>query len=263
MKQIHIKMISCICALCILVSVSDTRVDAAYGDYNWPVTTSCSVFSGWYYSNNSLHGGVDFQVGLGTPVYAVAEGTVYHITDNGCKGSHNPGNSSVACSNTNCNALNSQPRATPNGGLGNWIMIDHGNNMYSICAHMQTGRFLVSEGDHVNQGQQIGYSGNAGNTTGPHVHFEMIQTNVKPSVNNSYGYNYRVKPMNFLTKQLVINNDPDYNPFEHANISYNISETPVSSNILPEGKTVFNKGSAVYFNCSLGGTNITNAKLYR
>ena len=62
----------------------------------------------------------------------------------------------------------------PNGGdPGNFVVIDHGSGEFSMIAHMQEGSVRVKVGDHVDQGQSIGLLGNSGDTTGPHVHYQL------------------------------------------------------------------------------------------
>jgi murein DD-endopeptidase MepM/ murein hydrolase activator NlpD len=58
-----------------------------------------------------------------------------------------------------------------NGGYGNTVMIDHGNGFQTLYAHMQY--TTVSCGSSVYQGSQIGVVGSTGNSTGPHLHFEI------------------------------------------------------------------------------------------
>jgi murein DD-endopeptidase MepM/ murein hydrolase activator NlpD len=58
-----------------------------------------------------------------------------------------------------------------NGGYGNYVIIQHPNNTQTIYGHMSS--TIVSVGQHVSQGQLIGYSGNSGNSTGPHLHLEV------------------------------------------------------------------------------------------
>lgn len=54
---------------------------------------------------------------------------------------------------------------------GEYIIISHGDGTYTLYAHMK--RRVVSEGTNVSQGQVIGYVGSTGNSTGPHLHFEL------------------------------------------------------------------------------------------
>jgi murein DD-endopeptidase MepM/ murein hydrolase activator NlpD len=90
-----------------------------------------------------MHTGIDFGVGCGTPVYASAAGTV-----------------TVGGWTT--------------GGGGWTVMISHGviqgNSMTTVYYHNSS--VVVSPGQRVSQGQLIAYSGNTGNSTGCHAHFE-------------------------------------------------------------------------------------------
>lgn len=123
------------------------------------------VTTGMYYSSGSYHGAVDFGTpGInGSPIFAVADGIV--VT------SENLGNRSY----------------------GNYIIIYHPScNLYTLYAHGQNGSRLVSEGQYVKQGQQIMSVGTTGNSSGPHLHFE---------VRTSPGYySNRVNPNNYLPK---------------------------------------------------------------
>jgi murein DD-endopeptidase MepM/ murein hydrolase activator NlpD len=56
------------------------------------------------------------------------------------------------------------------GGYGNLTLIDHGDGVVTAYAHQTS--FAVGQGTRVSQGQTIGYVGNTGNSTGPHLHFE-------------------------------------------------------------------------------------------
>lgn len=91
------------------------------------------------------HTGLDLGIPRMTPLYAVADGTV---------------------------AL-----AGWSTGYGNNVVIDHGNGMKTRYGH-QT-KLLVSAGEQVEQGQQIGWSGSTGWSTGPHLHFEVIVNGVR------------------------------------------------------------------------------------
>ena len=120
-----------------------------------------SVTTGWYYSSGSLHGAVDFSgSGIsGKPVLAVADGIV--VTT-----------------------------ATLTTSYGNYIIIAHYNGLYTLYAHGQAGSIAVSQGQKVTQGQQIMRVGSTGNSTGPHLHFEVRTSPGK--------YANRVNPLNYL-----------------------------------------------------------------
>ena len=87
-----------------------------------------------------LHNGLDIGGGTGTSYFSAVSGTV--VT------------------------------AGWGGGYGNMILIDHGNGVRTRYAH--SSKLLVSVGDRVEQGEKIGLVGSTGNSTGPHLHFEVI-----------------------------------------------------------------------------------------
>jgi murein DD-endopeptidase MepM/ murein hydrolase activator NlpD len=63
-------------------------------------------------------------------------------------------------------------RGTP-GIAGNSVVIDHGNGEYSLYAHLKPGSVVVRAGEHVTRGQQLGQVGSSGNSTEPHLHFQV------------------------------------------------------------------------------------------
>lgn len=122
-----------------------------------PVKTG-SITATMYYSSGKYHGAVDFGVSVGTPVYAAADGIVVTSTWGG------------------------------SDSYGYYIKIKHYNGLYTLYAHGSS--LVVSVGQEVKQGQLIMYSGNTGNSTGPHLHFEV---RVSPG-----GYSNRDNPLNYL-----------------------------------------------------------------
>jgi murein DD-endopeptidase MepM/ murein hydrolase activator NlpD len=107
------------------------------GRFIWPVNgTFTSPFG---YRWGRLHAGIDIAVPVGTALRAADSGTV---------------------------AI-----AGWTGGYGNYTCINHGGGVSTCYGHQS--RIAVSVGANVSQGQVIGYSGNTGNSTGPHLHFEV------------------------------------------------------------------------------------------
>ena len=102
------------------------------------------VTTGMYYSSGQYHGAVDYgAAGInGLPVYAVGDGEVILAE-----------------------ALTTS--------YGNYIIIAHYNGLYTLYAHGQDGSRKVSAGQTVKKGQQIMNVGSTGNSTGPHLHFEV------------------------------------------------------------------------------------------
>lgn len=103
------------------------------------------ITTGMYYSSGSYHGAVDYGASgvNGMPVYAVADGIV----------------------------VTTQALTT---SYGNYIIIYHpSSNLYTLYAHGQAGSICVSPLQSVKQGQQIMRVGSTGNSTGPHLHFEV------------------------------------------------------------------------------------------
>ncbi len=98
--------------------------------------------------NGHGHDGVDFGASIGTPVLAALGGTV------------------VGVANTD-----SYPGCY---SFGKWVMIKHPNGLSTLYAHLSLQS--VSIGQEVEIGQVIGYSGNTGYTTGPHLHFGVYAT---------------------------------------------------------------------------------------
>ena len=140
---------------------------ALAANYTWPCSTAYGVSNS--YGHNG-HIGTDFGTPIGSEVYAIAAGTVVSPTkDIGCTGSHNGSNYAPECTTPGCT-----------GSYANYIVIDHGNNVDSLYAHLKTGSFRVSVGQTVAQGQVIALSGNAGNTYGAHLHLELMIGDIAP-----------------------------------------------------------------------------------
>lgn len=89
----------------------------------------------------SAHKGVDIANSIGTPIYAVMDGTVIS--------------------------------AGPASGFGNWVRVQHGDGSISVYGHMQANMIYVREGQPVRCGDNIAGIGSEGQSTGPHLHFEI------------------------------------------------------------------------------------------
>ena len=137
------------------------------GEYTLPVDSYITYGIHGY----SGHTGADFKASIGTTVVASKAGTVVTALDRGCRGSHRPGNNYGCSLGTSCPAYKAKPGSY--GSYANYIVIDHGNGVKTYYCHLKTGSFKVSVGDHVEQGTILAESGVAGNTTGPHLHFEV------------------------------------------------------------------------------------------
>ena len=87
-----------------------------------------------------MHRGIDLALAMGSAIYAADDGVVYY--------------------------------SGWNGGYGNLVKIDHGNGMQTYYAHCS--QLLTSQGQHVTRGEKIALVGSTGNSTGPHLHFEVI-----------------------------------------------------------------------------------------
>lgn len=127
------------------------------GRYRWPLNVSGTITSTFGYRNaptagaSSYHKGIDIAVPSGTTVVAAASGTV--------------------------------TTASYQSAAGNFVMISHGNGVYTVYMHLSS--IDVSVGQSVSQGQAIAQSGNTGVSTGPHLHFGV---NVNGTYQNPLSY---------------------------------------------------------------------------
>lgn len=118
---------------------------------HWPLNEHI-ITAGWTYSDGSAHNAIDLRASVGTPVFAAEPGTVNMVQY--WDGKTTEGNQSY----------------------GNLIRIRHSDykgrsQLETYYAHLS--KILVSNGQTVSEGQLIGYSGNSGHSTGPHLHFEV------------------------------------------------------------------------------------------
>ena len=117
------------------------------GAYCWPTPSTRNVTSPFgmrfhpIQKRNKMHTGIDIGAGYGASILAAAGGTVL--------------------------------RAGWNSGYGNYIVIDHGGGIQTLYGHCSV--LQVSAGQSVSRGQQIALVGSTGNSTGPHLHFEVLK----------------------------------------------------------------------------------------
>jgi murein DD-endopeptidase MepM/ murein hydrolase activator NlpD len=119
-----------------------------------PTTMYGAKDPGMWNGAKNYHTGDDYAVPVGTSVKAVADGTVYDDS--------------------------------PGADFGVYVQIDHGNGYQTLYGHLQSRSVKI--GQKVVTGQEIGKSGQSGNVTGPHLHFEVRK-----------GKNNPVDPSQFLT----------------------------------------------------------------
>jgi murein DD-endopeptidase MepM/ murein hydrolase activator NlpD len=93
------------------------------------------------YKVRKMHSGIDFAASIGTPIYATADGKVVTVD-------------------------------VKFSGYGKLVEIDHGFGYRTRYAHMHD--FAVRAGQHVKRGDLIGYVGNTGLSTAPHLHYEVL-----------------------------------------------------------------------------------------
>jgi murein DD-endopeptidase MepM/ murein hydrolase activator NlpD len=94
------------------------------------------------------HSGVDFRAAVGTPIYAVGSGVV-----------EGTGDTDKTC---------------PKASFGKWIFIRHNNGLSTAYGHLSL--IKVSSGQTIQKGDLIGYSGNTGHSTAPHLHLTVFAT---------------------------------------------------------------------------------------
>lgn len=121
-----------------VIAVGTRNIGIGTGELMVPLT-SYRYTSGFKYRGDHWHKGVDLAAEVGSPVYAADNGKVIV--------------------------------SEWSDSYGNYIILDHGNGLKTLYAHNSA--LLVGIGDVVAKGTQIALSGNTGNSTGPHVHFEV------------------------------------------------------------------------------------------
>ncbi len=94
---------------------------------------------------SGTHNGMDFRAVPGSIIKAAADGTVMATGDT--------------------------DKVCPNASYGRWVLVQHPNGLSTLYAHLEL--IKVRSGQQLNQGDPVGYSGNTGYSTGPHLHFTV------------------------------------------------------------------------------------------
>ena len=128
-----------------------------------------------YLYRGKPHNGLDVGGPLGTPIFAADDGVISAVDNN-------------------------DKSSWQKYQYGKYVMIEHGNNITSLYAHLS--KQIVKKGDSVKRGDVIGYLGNTGYATGPHLHFGAYWT---PSIQFK-----TISPANGLVPIGVIINPEDY-----------------------------------------------------
>ena len=118
-------------------TAGSTGTGVSDSGFIWPV--SGAVVSGFGMRWGRMHEGLDITAPTGTPIWAAAAGTVIH--------------------------------AGWLGGYGNLVVVDHGNGLATAYAHASV--IVVALGQEVAQGETLSLVGSTGNSSGPHLHFEV------------------------------------------------------------------------------------------
>ncbi len=122
----------------------------------------------------SFHNGIDMRAAIGTPVGSAEAGTV------------------IATGNTD--------RYCPRGAYGNYVVVKHNNNLSTLYAHLSL--IKVAQGENVERGEIIAYTGMTGLTTGPHIHFTVYDSHTveirQSRVCGLMPYGGSVNPLDYL-----------------------------------------------------------------
>ncbi len=138
------------------IAIDSSKIPAyGKGILSWPLDSIkiTQLFGDTEFSrtgayNGKGHNGVDFAAAIGTKIKSSLAGKVVAT-----------GNTDTVC---------------PGASYGKWVLIEHSNGLSTLYAHLSL--IKVSPGNLVSKGETIGYSGNTGFSTGPHLHFTVYAT---------------------------------------------------------------------------------------
>lgn len=149
-------------------SNSGGNTSSGSGYFIRPISGGSISANGYYPSSGKFHGAIDYAVSPGTPVMAAADGVVMSTAD-----------------------LTSS--------YGTNVVIRHANGTQTYYGHGTRGSICVKPGQRVKQGEKIMLSGSTGNSSGPHLHFEVRVSpySYKYSA-TAYGQDCRVDPNKYM-----------------------------------------------------------------
>ncbi|MEW2525364.1 M23 family metallopeptidase [Streptomyces sp. NPDC047071] len=123
---------------------------------------------------------------FGAPLLAVADATVVHAEDR--QRDHLSRNSLLGLLYFLFVEGTVRGAAPPRRVIGNHVVLDLGDGVHAAYAHVRRGSLTVRAGDRVREGQVIGQCGNSGNSTEPHVHFQLMDG---PDIDTARGVPFR------------------------------------------------------------------------
>jgi hypothetical protein len=145
-------------------------------------------------------------------------------------------------------------------GYGNYVVVQHENNLQTLYAHLSN--VMVRVGDTLSQGQRLGTAGNTGNSSGTHLHFDVIDTT---RARGNYVYGGVVDPANFLvglgnTARSILTNTTPKNskptaPIRARNQRPNYQQDPIST---PTNPPVFQSNTPGITDAMLAEINQTS-----
>ena len=136
----------------------------------WPINDPHVITAGWNYPDGTYHGAIDLRAAVGTPVVAAAPGEVIWLQNWDGK------------------------TLTGNQSYGNVVKLKHSDGSFSLYAHLNV--ISCKMGQWIELSQVLGYSGNTGHSTGPHLHFEVRGRS-----------NTRLQPLNYLDSNFACASD--------------------------------------------------------
>jgi murein DD-endopeptidase MepM/ murein hydrolase activator NlpD len=129
------------------------RYEDTGSGWRWPTENPYAVTSEFAWRWGRQHNGIDISgSGWGSKIYAANDGVVVKVVKN-------------------CPDNGSYPNSC-GGGYGNSVYINHGDNIYTVYAHL-TSNVTVKEGQQLSRGTVVGYMGNSGQSRGTHLHFGL------------------------------------------------------------------------------------------